>query len=483
MDDITAGLDFGTHQTKICMKTYPNEDFKHPIYEFFKFKTPEGKYSYFLPSVVQINQDDTLSYGFVDLARRKLAVSSDADASAHASIDFDVNEVAASLYKQYASSFNSVEDIPVLTQMLELYKQKINDSSGRQDCQPATSDSEWITQQDPNYFQYFKQATFAQRNWKHEISAEYISIWYLSYVIFLLEHKYGTDFHINMGIPVSCENYDEKRMYATTILLSAYNLVEEVYANNLNEFLSETVEELLNKTQIIFASERLKNEYVINIYPEAYAGLTTLTEMGKLSKGMSLLADIGGGTTDISFFTLSRNKPVIYRYWSIPKGLNFIAEASHMAYDAELLGTMATDKAVDEFFQEENKVISQLFQELLSQLIAKTRIPRSNLFKALKDRPLVYNGGGSTILRLVQPIHYFSDIKLMDASMWKETNIVNKRGVTRLCQLLTTAYGLSIGRNDKKEVTLGDFSTLLPELTETYTDNPYNAQHVDKDCC
>ena len=70
-DLIKIGLDFGTHQTKVCVQRTPDEGHGHPIYEFFKFKDLKGNDSYFLPSIVQINDDDTLSYGFVDPKRER----------------------------------------------------------------------------------------------------------------------------------------------------------------------------------------------------------------------------------------------------------------------------------------------------------------------------------------------------------------------------------------------------------------------------
>ena len=70
-DIIKIGLDFGTHQTKICIQKTPDEGHGEPSYEFFSFEDLEGVKSYFLPSIVQINQDDTLSYGFVDRSKEK----------------------------------------------------------------------------------------------------------------------------------------------------------------------------------------------------------------------------------------------------------------------------------------------------------------------------------------------------------------------------------------------------------------------------
>ena len=66
----TVGLDFGTHQTKICVGEAIDK--RNFTYEFLSFKDLDGNESYMLPSVVQINDDETLSYGFVDESRAKL---------------------------------------------------------------------------------------------------------------------------------------------------------------------------------------------------------------------------------------------------------------------------------------------------------------------------------------------------------------------------------------------------------------------------
>lgn len=56
MDDlIKVGLDFGTHQTKICIQRTPDEGHGEPSYEFFQFTDLKGEKQYFLPSVVQVN--------------------------------------------------------------------------------------------------------------------------------------------------------------------------------------------------------------------------------------------------------------------------------------------------------------------------------------------------------------------------------------------------------------------------------------------
>ena len=69
MERITVGLDFGTHQTKICIEN--KSDAKNPIYSFFAFDDMDGNKNVILPSIVQINKDNTLSYGFVDKSKAK----------------------------------------------------------------------------------------------------------------------------------------------------------------------------------------------------------------------------------------------------------------------------------------------------------------------------------------------------------------------------------------------------------------------------
>ena len=59
----TVGLDFGTHQTKVCIEDASNPSQKN--YEFVEFTDLTGKSTVLFPSIVQIHQDNTVSYGFI----------------------------------------------------------------------------------------------------------------------------------------------------------------------------------------------------------------------------------------------------------------------------------------------------------------------------------------------------------------------------------------------------------------------------------
>ena len=103
---------------------------------------------------------------------------------------------------------------------------------------------------------------------------------------------------------------------------------------------------------------------------------------------------------------------------------------------------------------------------------------KSSLLNALKDRILVYNGGGSTYPEISKPIYLFTDVKVADAELWAEEIVKDKKKVSKLFNLLTTAYGLSVSENDS-DVVLCDFDSLLA----SYYNSGKEHKEIDKDVC
>lgn len=257
MDRIRIGLDFGTHQTKICVQIAPDEGHGEPRYEFFKFPDLQGQMQYFLPSVIQINKDDTLSYGYVDHENMKEEPKSPIKEEAVLEPEFDVSEMTEKLFSIYATEDNSFEDKDVLDEMLRIRLQRIR---GRNKLSLREAEKIYEAQlkaqeEGKNIFRYFKQATFIGGEWNRitPVSNRILCIWYLAYIIFMLEEKYGTNFSINMGIPADESQYNVKKRLAIEILASSYYLVEDVYHNVFKDFLNEKVEDLLKKTDKKFS--------------------------------------------------------------------------------------------------------------------------------------------------------------------------------------------------------------------------------------
>ena len=481
MDEIRVGLDFGTHQTKICVSRIPDEGHGVPEYEFFQFADQRGMEQYFIPSVVQINKDNTLSYGYVDPNDEKDRMPMPRMEVVNLTDVGNIEDDAEELYSKYSAGEDDEEEsMAVLVEMLRK-KREIDKSTYKERSEKAQAkyDEEMIAyNKGKNLFRYFKQATFAEYPWECKIEPEILCVWYLVYIIFLLENRYPEGFAINMGVPTDDKNFHQKQELGTRILLTAYHLVEDVYHQDLRAFLKEKVNDLIAKTSLLPFSTDEKEFNRINIFPEAYASLIGLTSRGKLSEGMSINADIGGGTTDISFFIVKDRTPQIYKYWSIPCGLNYIAEMSGFDYSEKDFVKNAHKDIIDKFNRKKEDIVYNLERKLI-EMVRERGILISNLKRALKDRILVYNGGGSTYSEISTPINLFSDVKVADADLWSEEIVKDKTKVGKLFNLLTTAYGLSVSEDDK-EVILRDFDNLLSSYKKVERNEK---SEIDKDVC
>lgn len=371
---ITVGLDFGTHQTKVCIE---NKKGTERSYSFMKFKDATGTMQFTLPSIISIGKDRRLNYGYITEETKGTVI------------------------------------------------------------------------------RYFKQATF--RNNKESLlsqkDAMLYSIWYLAYIIFDLEDVYGQDFVIQMGAPTDSSHVDNAKSIAVQLLASAYVLVEDLFSNDKEAFLNSTIDELLERTSIIPYSKQIKESYGILVFPEAYACLNPLVNRGKVSKGMSLMVDIGGGTTDISFFTIENGLPQVYDYFSINKGLNFLTatSADKMAgrIDSNVKSSHEITKERKFIFESEiREECQKLIKRIISHFQSQTQFNIERIKEALKTRPIIYCGGGSTFPILRKPYAGFSEIHLISSSEWDVRSICDMKDIRdkNLVPILSTSYGLSISR-------------------------------------
>ena len=377
----TIGLDFGTHQTKICVE---EKDRLETKYSFITFKDNKGNTSYVLPSIIKLDKNERLTYGFIDNG-------------------------------------------------------------------------------DGIIIRYFKQATFTENPaiWKHNVNAEYYTIWYLAYILFQLEDEYGTDFSLNFGIPTDNDRYSFLKKKAISLICSAYRLVEEVY-DSMDDFLNESIVSLMEKTEIVPYSADKKEEYGILVFPEAYACLRPLVSRGRITTGMNLMIDIGGGTTDISFFTMEKEKPTdktekpqIYELISVPMGLNFLTKAEENLDSGKLDSNVDANTSLDwmrqkEYINEITNTCNRLRQKILSLFRKSTKLYEYRVNNALKNRPVIFTGGGSTFATLRREYGDFSDIKHITIREWGAQSFEDMEDIVRLCPILSTVFGLSISATTDK---------------------------------
>ena len=575
---ITVGLDFGTHQTKICIE---NSDTPlHKTYEFYEWE--EGVYA--LPSIIQINKDHTLRYGSIDLdscliARKKKIVADPGELTLPTQpvepdipivdepkmppqpvytfvtdggismtipykdlygigrplpqkkgksdpmkiwhkkcqklkLDYEkrkrkwvhmggkrlglpmpvepiyppkpeetdlVSVVPESINSQLIASKEQKEEYQSWLNQCALLKKQYNKAIERRDWHISQYKKEirtWESECErikrnysyrkkqyeeslaeyPMVYRYFKQATFSAYLWDYEIKPQDLTVLYLAYIIFRLEERFGMDFSIQMGIPASKATFNRLKPLASGYLIQVIRLVEDIFQNDFEKFLATPYEELLSMIPKYEYSEDLKMQYGLIILPEAYAALRSLTANSRIPRGMSIMLDMGGGTTDISFFVIEDNgEPHIYHFESIAKGLNFFLEYEDRhsfrtidfskKKELEDVPKNVFNNAFKEFKGNIDTVIKNLTDFLHQDTISRGFM-KSAFRDAVQNRPAIYTGGGCYDNRMRKPIFDFSDVKYIDKNILGIPNVVEENRITIPYSLMATAFGLSIQRLD-----------------------------------
>lgn len=568
---ITIGLDFGTHQTKVCIEN--SDDPYHKTYEFYDW----GNRDYVLPSVIQINNDRTISYGKISVdnamvGRKKkyleepveLVLPDEPIKPILEKVEEPVfpsmpvyefvtkyglkfkfpftdlygigrplpsrskpkNEIKVwkkkckqlnqqyqdkiRKWKQFGQSMGlpkpvkpifppkpenlddsdnaKIEDInPSMIatkeqiaeynswkmqcdQIHASYKNALAKNNDRmslynqrhklwvEECRRLKLSHESCTKlyQDslveyPFVFRYFKQATFSVYKWDYQIEARDLSILYLAYVIFKLEERFGNNFAIQMGIPASEKTFNRLKSDASGLLIQTIRLVEDVFGNDFDKFLRTPYDELIELIPKFEYSNDLKYQYGIMVLPEAYASLRSVTANGRIPRGMSIMLDVGGGTTDISFFVIEENgEPHVYHFESISKGLNYFLEygegsISDFSVKRELedLPPATFEKAYGEYKTMVDKIVSSLTSFLHTDTISRG-FNKHAFTDAVYNRPVVYTGGGCYDERMRRSVRDFTDVIHIDKEILRIPNVVGEANIKVPYSILATSFGLAI---------------------------------------
>lgn len=497
----TIGLDFGTHQTKICVENAQNPQQK--IYEFLQFGNAQGDSTLLLPSLVQINDDDTLSYGFIDDRKCKTSINQELEyptliieprkptlqlppkpvKKRNAKIQKGLSlgdqlkiVVGGELtnggcsgdyqkeYKEWEIRCKKViskfeDDLKIWKEEVESIKENNNDLI-----------SNWEKQKNQKcQFRYFKLATYSPESlrWSYSIGPDVISVWFLTYCLFNIEDRYN-ECTFQLGVPSGLEKkeFSKQKNKAESIFIAAYNLKAKF--KKKEQFLLASYKELLERTLIDYEiSEYDKNNYPVIVIPEAYAGLSSITRQGKIETGMSILIDIGGGTTDIAFFTISKDKlPNIHAVISFPEGLNSIFESyveKNKVTMWDLQQAFYYKKGELENMREHTFRYCSNLKFKVNEMIniayknfSKTHTEPRLLLHALTSRPIIFCGGGSVYSKLRPDVYdnlpnsrtILIDKNILDIPLSMYNSIDNN-----LYTILATSFGLSISLENEIEIT------------------------------
>lgn len=507
----TVGLDFGTHQTKVCIENATNPAQK--FYEFLEFSSDTSNSTVLFPSIVQINDDDTISYGFVDSNRCKTLHHSNVDKPELKLIPEPILELPQEpvqpvrvkkpkpkpivglsledqlemIKKQFGTSTRNDEELTreekesikrdkqyveshkawqkEKEHLRSLYEEELREYKAKNEAIRARFERELANwhelKEERMYYRYFKLASLSNSmKWKHSISADIISIWYLTFVLFTIREKFGENFFIQMGVPsgMSHDILKRRERKACSLLISSYRLVE-LYGDKSN-YLAESYSNLLEFTEIVsdYNDDDLL-KYGLGILPEAYAGLLAVTQKQRIGNGISILVDIGGGTTDIAIFTIRNSQPDVHEVVSIPKGLNYIFENlvnnahglsiadAHSMFNDFNNHRESFNRSIEIYYEELKKEIEGILTRLRGSFAGKIDIhglSAAVLEEALKGRPIVFCGGGAMYDQMRQVVLPFVDKKLVNKDLLNISGILNKHIGNELFTILATSFGLSI---------------------------------------
>ena len=193
------------------------------------------------------------------------------------------------------------------------------------------------------------------------------------------------------------------------------------------------------------------------VLPEAFAGLLTITQQGKIGIGMTLLVDIGGGSTDISLFNVISNRsgsvPNISRIISIHHGLNYIYslyKEAHYEMDIEDIRKLfaknpsAFKDEIDIFRRELASLVQKEIYRPLVHAALKQGISQERLWPIIEDRPVFFSGGGGVYDVFHKSVHVFSEPVSVSKDLLSLKNVTEKRISDVELSILSVAYGLSI---------------------------------------
>lgn len=528
--DITLGLDFGTHQSKLCMSYRP---YNETIHEFIEFEMLDGNKTTLLPSIIQINNDETISIGYVDKNRcmtsrtnkpalpkfpaeptriypteptrnyppRPQKVELDwKDKLMGIKNGGDINDIQLQKWQQTCDAIDSqwakdhnnwVEKCREIDEAYESWKSQVDDLQNDYSHNLKVWESEVGVQQ---YYRYFKIASFSTMytwNPSHVISADHLSILYLAYVMLTVKQHVRKNLNeifeesvsIQMGVPTSANSRlsDQIKNHAYKLLVAARRLID--LFDSPEDFCRTNYKELISAIDLpARGAKELAEDYGMSVLPEAFAGLQSLTNRKRLSRGnMHLLVDIGGGTTDVAFFTITKDlTPNIHIVKSFHKGLNFVFEQfckEHVRYSiSEAQDLFWEDphefrRYTSLYTEELKKQLNEVIEVVKREFMYKVGIHGKNmsaLTDAMQGCPIVYCGGGSTFYRMRINQKYFSDVRMVNKDTLNIPNLKNRTIPDELYTILATSYGLSVPQIDEPEMV--DLNKLFEQIGLNYSE-------------
>lgn len=382
MGQFVIGLDFGTYQTKVCINPL---DKTPSLHEFYEFKNNEN-YSLFLPSRVFLLNDQTFRYGNYlgdDIGQT-----------------FNYFKIASA--EDQIFRFLSGNQKPVYN---------IEDNFG--EFAPEFLSAIYITSVLLDVKNYLKSnATSVKKRFS------------LSNFFGKKKEPENDDIEsfVRLGVPTEWNkkiNIARRRKFEMILLVS--EIIQKQVEYSQEQFIVLKKTELFEMVKSIIDelkdSKRnfndLLGDYRISVSPESAAGLLYLVQTKKLNTGLYAAIDIGGGTSDISFFNIDFEHKIKYLaseslmmacnniYLGCSKNRN-IDQVEINRIEKEIFSMIESNKCESDknYIRSINEVKSLINKELKTLFcdpVWKALVPKfeyRNVLKAFDGTLCVIYGGG-----------------------------------------------------------------------------------------
>jgi hypothetical protein len=338
MANYIIGIDFGTYQTKVCVNhldSYPEQ------FEFFQFNIEEHE-SLFMHSKVYLLKNGKFKFGSYNGADIDSVFNYFKIASAEDERFRVVSNLDGPIYNQEENFKNTTPEflsVIFITHVLLKVRSHYNK-------QLKTGTSTGLK----GLFSRLQRT----KDEKHTFS-------------------------VRLGIPTEYSkeaNLLRRRKFETILLISEMlqlkiNFSEDTFASFSKNDMEYEIAQILNEVTLISTDfdTVLNEQYRISVYPESAAGLLYFSKSGKLEAGLYAAIDIGGGTSDISYFNVQNDKKIMYL---ASESFMMACNNIYMDYNCSTNNTLEEVKRTEEFIS--NKINSKTWKDDLKYLKAVKKV-------------------------------------------------------------------------------------------------------------
>ncbi len=287
---VRVGLDFGTHQSKICTNYQKKGNLQ--THEFINFGEDDDPV-FFISSKVNITKDDKIEIGDsssnIKKSYRYFKIASAEDENFRGVSGIDQTKELYNI-ERYDGISPEILSIIYLTHLISIIKQKFEENHKTQKS---------------NLKKKSILGRFLSRNNDKKIEIEDVKF----------------EYFLQIGVPSewTSDKFNWRRRKFEEILFIANKINETILFDEVKNFSLEQITEVIYGIyqELVKLKETKDWEDILRLnnlsaFPETAAGLTYLVKTGKIEKGFYLALDIGGGSSDISYFKVKPDKTFEY---------------------------------------------------------------------------------------------------------------------------------------------------------------------------